>query len=108
MTTVQPEGRFGSVDIDSDGLINDFQEKPPGDNTWINGGFMICEPEVTNYIHQGDDSIFEKEPLESIARAGQLRAYQHNGFWKCMDTLRDKVMLNSIWNEGNPKWKTWE
>lgn len=108
MTTVQPEGRFGAVDMDQQGLIREFREKPPGDDTWINAGFMVCEPGVLDAIGQGDDTIFERTPLESLARNGQLAAYRHYGFWKCMDTLRDKLQLNALWNSGQAPWKLWE
>lgn len=107
VTTVQPEGRYGSVDSGEDGQITQFLEKPEGDGAWINGGFFICEPGVFNYLKDGDATVFEREPLESLARDGQLYAYRHYGFWKCMDTLRDKVQLNKLWETAQAKWKIW-
>lgn len=108
MTTVQPEGRFGAVAADSDGLIEHFMEKPKGDGTWINGGFFVCEPVVFDYITEGDATIFERTPLESLAENRELYSYKHHGFWKCMDTLRDKVALNNMWEQHQAKWKIWE
>lgn len=105
MTAVQPEGRFGSLDIKSD-KITSFFEKPKGDNTWINGGFFICKPEVLNYI-KDDKTIFERQPLEALAKDGELFAYKHYGFWKCMDTLRDKNQLNDFWDSKKAPWKIW-
>lgn len=107
MSSVQPEGRFGAIEISSDNLISNFHEKPKGDGAWINAGFFVCEPPVMNYI-AGDATIFENEPLEKLASEGQLVAYKHEGFWKCMDTQRDKVQLNDLWNSGKASWKTWD
>jgi glucose-1-phosphate cytidylyltransferase len=107
MTSVQPEGRFGALSLGQNGQVKTFIEKPKGDDTWINGGFFVCQPEVLNYI-EGDETIFEREPLEQLACEGQLYSYRHEGFWKCMDTLRDKVQLNELWAENNPKWKVWK
>jgi glucose-1-phosphate cytidylyltransferase len=107
MTSVQPEGRFGALVLDNADRVTSFMEKPKGDNSWINGGFFVCQPEVLNYI-EGDDTIFEREPLERMAQEGQLFTYKHAGFWKCMDTLRDKIQLNQLWNEESPKWKLWK
>jgi glucose-1-phosphate cytidylyltransferase len=107
MTSVQPEGRFGALSLGEEDKVNAFMEKPKGDGTWINGGFFVCQPEVLDYI-QGDDSIFEREPLERLAADGQLYSYRHHGFWKCMDTLRDKNQLNEMWATNNPKWKVWQ
>jgi len=106
MTSVQPEGRFGALEIAADDVVTSFREKPKGDGAWINGGYFVCQPEVLNYI-DGDDTVFEREPLENLAREKQLVTYRYNGFWKCMDTLRDKVQLNEMWNTGNAKWKSW-
>jgi glucose-1-phosphate cytidylyltransferase len=108
MTAIQPEGRFGSVDSNSDGQIEKFYEKPKGDGAWINGGFFVCQPEVFDYIIGGDSSIFERAPLETLARDRQLYAYKHHGFWKCMDTLRDKIYLNQLWEQNQAGWKIWE
>jgi len=108
MTTIQPEGRFGSVATDSNGLIESFMEKPKGDGTWINGGFFVCEPRVFDYITEGDATFFERSPLENLAKSKELYAYKHHGFWKCMDTLRDKISLNQMWDRNKAKWKLWE
>jgi glucose-1-phosphate cytidylyltransferase len=108
MTAIQPEGRFGSVDSNSDGLIEHFYEKPKGDGAWINGGFFVCQPEVFDYLTDGDSTVFEREPLETLARDRKLYAYKHEGFWKCMDTLRDKIYLNQLWSQNKAQWKLWE
>lgn len=107
MTSVQPDGRFGTFDADETGLVSRFLEKPRGDGSWINGGFFVCEPSVFDYITRGDATVFEQEPLQGLARDSQLYTYRHNGFWKCMDTLRDKQDLNQMWQSGTAKWKTW-
>lgn len=107
MTTVQPEPRFGMVRTDADGTIREFREKPPGDLGWINGGFMVCRPGVYDYLLEGESTIFERAPLENIARDGRLLNWQHPGFWKCMDTLRDKIQLNQLWDADAAAWKQW-
>src|SRR5262249_6734366 len=107
MTSVQPDGRFGTFESDAAGAVTRFLEKPRGDGSWINGGFFLCEPKVFDYINKGDETVLEREPLESLARDGQLCTYQHQGFWKCMDTLRDKTELNRAWDSGSAPWKTW-
>lgn len=107
MTSVQPEGRFGALETDSNNRVLSFMEKPKGDGSWINGGFFVCEPKVLDYI-AGDETIFEREPLENLAKDGQLFTYRHHGFWKCMDTLRDKNQLNELWSTQNAKWKIWK
>ena len=107
MTSVQPEGRYGSINISDDNRIDNFVEKPPGDKLWINGGFFVCEPEVFNYI-KDDSTIFEEYSLKLIAKSGQLYAFKHRGFWKCMDTQRDKIQLNKMWENGEAKWKIWK
>jgi glucose-1-phosphate cytidylyltransferase len=106
MTSVQPDGRFGALAISDQQQVLSFKEKPKGDGNWINGGFFICEPKVMDYISD-DSTIFEKEPLENLAGAGELFTYRHKGFWQCMDTLRDKRNLNNLWESANPPWKTW-
>lgn len=106
MTAIQPEGRFGALEVDDSGRVHSFLEKPKGDGKWINGGFFVCSPKVFDYI-DGDDSVFEKEPLEQLARDGELYSYKHSGFWKCMDTLSDKNSLNQLWKTNQAKWKTW-
>ncbi|MBU0579727.1 MAG: glucose-1-phosphate cytidylyltransferase [Candidatus Margulisbacteria bacterium] len=103
MTTVQPEGRYGSLDLNANGQINSFIEKPKGDGAWINAGFFVCEPGILNYI-KGDEDIFEKAPLEKMVKDKKVFAYKHDGFWRCMDTLRDKVVLNQIWNSAKAPW----
>lgn len=99
--------RFGVLDLDGNGQINSFREKNDMDGGVINGGFMILNPKVFDYI-EGDTTVFEKEPLENLARDGELMAYRHNGFWKCMDTQRDKMQLEEMWASGNAPWKTWK
>ncbi len=108
ITAVQPSGRFGAVSIKEDGVVESFFEKPKGDNAWINGGFFVLEPDVFNYIKNGDNEIWEKAPLEELAKDGQLVAYKHSGFWKCMDTLRDKIELENLWKTGRAPWKVWK
>ena len=107
VTAVQPSGRFGALNIDDKNLVLNFEEKPKGDKAWINGGFFVLEPEIFNYI-KGDDTMWEREPLENLAKDGQLVAYKHYGFWKPMDTLRDKRELEELWNSGKPPWKVWD
>jgi len=109
VTTVQPEGRFGALDIDDKGGIQSFHEKPKGDMGWINAGFFVLQPEVFDYIPENDDTVtFEKEPLESLAKKGQLAGYKHGGFWKPMDAMRDKTVLEELWNGGKAPWKVWD
>ena len=107
VTAVQPSGRFGALDLGPDDTINSFTEKPRGDGAWINGGFFVCEPGVLDYITEGDSTIWERSPMEGIARDGQMNAFKHHGFWKPMDTLRDKTELDGEWKNGTAKWKTW-
>lgn len=104
VTAVQLEGRFGALNIEKGDKVSSFIEKPRGDGAWINGGFFVLEPGIFKYI-KDDSVIWEKEPLEKLAKDDQLNAYKHNGFWKCMDTLRDKVELDQLWNAGNAPWK---
>jgi glucose-1-phosphate cytidylyltransferase len=105
MTAVQPPGRFGALDL-SGANVTSFLEKPKGDGGWINGGFFVLSPKVLARI-EGDDTIWEKAPLESLARDSQLRAYFHSGFWQPMDTLRDKNLLEDLWRSSSPPWKVW-
>lgn len=107
MASVQPDGRFGTFDSNEDGIITGFLEKPRGDGSWINGGFFICEPKVFDYLDGSDSTVFEQQPLQRLALDGEMVAYRHNGFWKCMDTLRDKKELNDLWSSGNPPWRIW-
>ena len=105
LTAVQPPGRFGSLAFER-GRVLAFEEKPQGDGSWINGGFFVLEPEVLSTI-EGDDSVWERDCLPRIAAADQLNAYQHQGFWQPMDTLRDKQLLEELWQQGRAPWKTW-
>ena len=105
VTAVLPPGRFGALDIDQV-MVRNFQEKPKGDGARINGGFFVLSPEVLNYI-EGDITTWEWSPLETLAEEHQLAAYQHDGFWHPMDTLRDKVLLEDLWDSGQPPWKIW-
>lgn len=107
VTTVQPSGRFGALNITGSNEVKGFQEKPKGDGSWINAGFFVLEPEVFNYISD-DSTIFEKDPLEGLARDGELMCHRHEGFWQPMDTLRDKNHLEELWKSGEAPWKTWD
>lgn len=106
VTSVQPHGRFGALNLSENNQVMSFLEKPKGDGSWINGGFFVCQPEVFNYII-GDDTIFEKDPMETLAHEGMMQAFLHHGFWKPMDTLRDKVELEQLWDSGKALWKKW-
>jgi glucose-1-phosphate cytidylyltransferase len=108
VTVVQPSGRFGAIQFDNKDEVKvfTFQEKPKGDGAWINGGFFVCEPSVFEDIDD-DKTIWERKPLEAIAAEGELVAFRHYGFWRPMDTLRDKYDLEEFWNSGNAKWKIW-
>jgi len=108
MTSAQPDGRFGALDIDQKtNQVREFQEKPKGDGSWINAGYFICQPEVLDYIDDSDDVIFEQDPLKNLAKDGQIYTYKHDGFWMPMDTLRDKIELNKLWKDGSAPWKVW-
>lgn len=107
MTAVQPEGRFGSLQIDQSEKVLSFQEKPKGDGQWINAGFFVCNPQVFDYIQHGDPTIFERQPLESLAKDEQLYTYKHKGFWKPMDTLRDKTQLEEMIETKTAPWIKW-
>ncbi|MDQ4075594.1 MAG: glucose-1-phosphate cytidylyltransferase [Chloroflexota bacterium] len=107
LTAVQPPGRFGAFTLhETDNQISSFREKAQREGAWINGGFFVLEPEVTEYI-AGDSTVWEREPLEQLAKEGQLSAYRHRGFWHPMDTLRDKMVLDEIWESGRAPWKVW-
>lgn len=108
VTMARPEGRFGALEVDKNNHITAFTEKPLGDGGWINAGFFVCEPAVFDYIPDGDAAVWEKEPLETLAREGKLNGYAHEGFWKPMDTLRDKIELERLWESGRAPWKVWE
>lgn len=107
LTAVQPSGRFGALNIESNGEISHFQEKPIGDGAWVNGGFFVLQPEIFDYIADGDSVTWEQEPMKTLANEGQLNAFKHKGFWRPMDTLRDKEDLNEIWDSGNAPWAHW-
>ncbi len=105
VTAIQPPGRFGSLNIENNKVVN-FQEKPSGDGGWINGGFFVLEPEIFDYI-SGDETIWEREPMENLAKEGKLSSFKHTGFWQPIDTLRDKNQLEELWKINNAHWKTW-
>jgi glucose-1-phosphate cytidylyltransferase len=108
VTAVRPLGRFGALWLDDDmRRVRAFEEKPEGDRAWVNGGFFVLEPAVLDYI-EGDETLWERDPLERLARDGQLAAYRHQGFWQPMDTLRDKTLLEDLWNQQRAPWKVWE
>jgi glucose-1-phosphate cytidylyltransferase len=107
ITAVQPPGRFGILEINTQDMVNSFLEKPQGQGTWINGGFFVLEPSVIDLIAD-DTVVWEKQPLEDLAAQKQLHAYKHEGFWQCMDTVRDKLLLESLWESGSAPWKSWK
>lgn len=106
VTAAYPEARFGALNINEEGIVTDFIEKPQNEAGWINAGFFVCEPEVFDYL-DGDETIFEQEPLKKLTKEGYLSSFKHYGFWKPMDTLRDKISLQSLWESENPPWKVW-
>jgi len=106
LTAVRPPGRFGALSLDKAKIVG-FQEKPAGDGGRINGGFFVLSPKVIDYI-RGDETIWERDPMEQLAREGQISAYLHDGFWQCMDTLRDKIRLDELWTSGAAPWKVWD
>lgn len=108
MTAVQPGGRFGVLGIEDQINVTNFVEKSKADGGWINAGFMVLNPQIFQYIGTKDNEVFEKGPLEKLARDGQLKAYKHDGFWYCMDTMRDKIALNHLWESGEAPWKVWK
>jgi glucose-1-phosphate cytidylyltransferase len=105
VTAVQPAGRFGALEVSGERILG-FQEKPPGDGAWINGGFFVLSPGVGDYV-EGDDTVWEREPMERLAGDGQLAPYRHTGFWRAMDTLRDRNDLEQLWRNGGAPWKQW-
>ncbi len=107
VTSVQPDGRFGALDIGENNEVKAFIEKPKGDGGWINAGFFVCEPEIFDYI-DGDETIFEQKPLQNLAKDKVLYTYKHTGFWRPMDTLRDKRELERLWKSGRAPWKVWD
>ncbi|MFT4062419.1 MAG: glucose-1-phosphate cytidylyltransferase [Edaphocola sp.] len=107
LTAIQPTSRFGVLKIEQGGTIASFEEKPADSGTWINGGFFVINPEIKAYLHHdADDVMWERQPMEDLAKEGKIGAYKHGGFWKCMDTLRDKEELEAMW-EHDAKWKKW-
>ena len=107
MTSSQKEGRFGALNLDADNKITKFLEKPRGDSSWINAGFFLCDPEVFDYIRDGDETVFEQEPLMELASHNKMYAYKHRGFWRPMDSLKDKNDLIEMWNTDQAPWKVW-
>jgi len=107
MTSAQPDGRFGALDIDDNNKVKEFKEKPKGDGSWINAGYFVCEPKVFDYIVDGDSSVFEQESLMNLAKDGEVHTYKHHDFWMPMDTLRDKHKLNELWNSDKAPWRVW-
>jgi glucose-1-phosphate cytidylyltransferase len=105
VTAVRPPARFGALESDGTKVMR-FKEKPAGGDAWINGGFFVLSPKVLDYI-DGDDTLWEHEPVERLAHEGELSAYHHEGFWQAMDTLRDKTALEELWASGNAPWKVW-
>ena len=107
ITSAQPDGRFGALSIAKNNQVLEFKEKPKGDGSWINAGFFVCEPKVFSYITEGDNTIFEEKPLMDLAKSGEIFTYKHQGFWMPMDTVRDKNLLQKIWDSGKVPWKVW-
>ncbi|OGS03968.1 MAG: glucose-1-phosphate cytidylyltransferase [Elusimicrobia bacterium RIFOXYA1_FULL_47_7] len=107
ITAVQPTGRFGALEIQKENAVRSFFEKPVGDGTWVNGGFFVLEPKIFDYIKE-DSTTWEREPLENLGKDNQLVAYKHHGFWKPMDTLRDKIELEKLWQSGSAPWQIWK
>ena len=108
MTSAQPDGRFGALNIDKNNQVLEFKEKPKGDGSWINAGYFICQPEVLDYIDDDDGVVFEQEPLRNLAENGEINTYKHDGFWMPMDTLRDKIKLNEMFDNGSAPWMVWD
>ena len=109
LTSIQLPGRFGNLEMNNEGLVKAFQEKPMGDGVWINGGFFVLEPEIFKYLEGDMEGVqWEKQPLLEITNHGQLSAFKHHGFWKCMDALRDKIELESLWQSGKAPWNIWK
>ena len=108
MTSIQPEGRFGALNIEENSQVTYFKEKPKGDGGWINAGFFVCEPKVFDYIEDGDGCVFEQAPLQKLAGEGEIFTFKHRGFWKPMDSLKDKNDLNELWDSGKAVWKVWD
>ena len=108
ITSAQPDGRFGALDIDENDKLREFKEKPKGGGGWINAGFFVCESKVFDYITEGDKEVFEQNPLMNLAKEGEVYTYKHRNFWLPMDTLREKMILNQMCESGNAPWMTWK
>lgn len=108
VTAVQPPGKFGALRFGKKSQVDSFDEKPADEGGWINAGFFVLSPKVFDYLRDGDQTIWERSPLENLAKDNQLLGYIHRGFWKCMDTLREKNQLESLWAGANAPWKVWE
>ena len=106
MSVVLPSGRFGAVEVDTNKKIKKYIEKPKGDKQWVNGGFFVLNKKIFNYL-SNNNTVWEKEPLENLAKDNELMSFKHEGFWQPMDTLRDKILLDKLWNENKAKWKIW-
>ena len=107
VTAIQPEARFGNLDIDTNNTIKQFIEKPKSESGWINGGFFVCEPKIFDYLNENENCIFEQKPLQQLALDNEMVAFKHDGFWQPMDTLRDNQKLNKLWKENKAPWKKW-
>jgi len=107
MSSAQPDGRFGALDIDDNNMVKEFTEKPKGDGSWINAGYFVCESKVFDYILDGDKTVFEQKPLQSLAKDKEVFTFKHEGFWKPMDSLKDKNDLNKLWDQEKAPWKVW-
>lgn len=107
VTAVQPSGRFGALHLNDQYLVESFMEKPKSDGAWINGGYFVLEPGIFEYITEGDSSIWERTPLENLSDSHELMAFKHTGFWRPMDTLRDRIELDNMWKNGKAYWKIW-
>lgn len=108
VTAYKPQGKFGSLEINENGIVTAFTEKPAGDGNWVNAGYFVCEPEIFDYIGNEDSIIFERTPLENIAKDGKMASFKHQGFWKPMDILRDNIELNEMWDKNKAPWKIWK
>jgi glucose-1-phosphate cytidylyltransferase len=106
VTAIQPQGRFGIIDINKKNKVTNFKEKPKGDNNWINGGFFVLKPGIFNFL-ENESSVWEKKPLTEMTKRNQVVAFKHNGFWHAMDTVRDKILLDNLWDQGKAPWKIW-
>ena len=108
VSAIQPEARFGGMELGEEGIVKNFKEKPKGDGKWVNGGFFVLRPEVFGYLNGDmDDTMWEDAPMEQLSHNGQLMAYRHSGFWKCMDAMRDKLELEALWQNNHAKWRIW-